>query len=505
MQRHIGIIDMGSNSIRLNIMTIYANGAYNLTFQMKDIARLGQGLGTPPRLHADAMQHAIATVKLFKKMCDANGVTETIPVATAAVRMAVNGPELLTAIREKTGLSFRLLTGDEEARYGYIGAVNTLAYNDAVLVDIGGASTELSLIQQRQLVSSHSISLGAVNLTEWANSGNKFTSTTFHALQNTLSSRLQTVPWLQNCGHLPLIGLGGTMRTLAKIDRRRRHYSLDMLHNYEVTTAAFATIMRSLFNTSAAQRRKMPGLRERADIFPAGLSIVDAILRHTACNRIVVSGNGLRDGLFFAHLFQDRRSPLVPDVLDESINNLTRFYKLRPAHAQHVTSLSQQLFDQLQPLHTYGTYERRLLTIAARLHDLGITINYYDRRKHTFYLIANSRINGLTHREILLCAFIAAGDGGAAIKRWQQRFSDILSKQDFVMAKRLSVLLAIAESMDLTETGTVRKVSCHIGTTAVIITPHSTNGPAEAEVCNARQHKAYFGKAYGKELQFALI
>jgi exopolyphosphatase / guanosine-5'-triphosphate,3'-diphosphate pyrophosphatase len=123
----IAIIDLGSNSARLIVMHIYVNGAYNLVYHQKETVRLSEGMHGKGSLREEAMLRAIGTMKIFAQMCRLMKVDKILAVATAAVRNAKNGPELLERIREATDISVQIIGGKEEARLGYIGAVNTIA------------------------------------------------------------------------------------------------------------------------------------------------------------------------------------------------------------------------------------------------------------------------------------------------------------------------------------------------------------------------------------------
>ena len=136
----------------------------------------------------------------------------------------------------------------------------------------------------------------------------------------------------------------------------------------------------------------------------------------------MISGCGVREGLFFDYYLPSiNTSNVLDDILSHSTNNMLLFYKVHATHAYHVTGLAQQLFDSWQQLHKLTSREKELLKVAAMLHDIGITINYYDHQRHSAYLIENARLFGLTHREQMLIAVVAGWHSGFYAKAMRYR------------------------------------------------------------------------------------
>ena len=138
MSERIAVIDLGSNSARLIILHIYANGAYNLVYHQKESLRLGEGMGRDQLLQPAAIERSLAALRNIAQMCRIMKADTILAVATAAVRNARNGPEFLDRVGRETGLPIQAISGESEARLGYLGAINTIDVTDAVFFDLGG-------------------------------------------------------------------------------------------------------------------------------------------------------------------------------------------------------------------------------------------------------------------------------------------------------------------------------------------------------------------------------
>ncbi|KAB2953336.1 exopolyphosphatase [Heliorestis acidaminivorans] len=495
----VGIIDLGSNSVRLMVVQLSEDGSYKLIDEAKEGVRLSQGMGPEKILRPFAIKRTIDVLRLFQNLCQAHGVNKILAVATAAVRQALNQADFLLEVKNSTGLDFTVLSGYEEAQTVYYGVINTVEVEDGLIVDIGGGSTELVLVENRRI--SHAISLpfGAVTLTELFLNADKPTEEELKKMEIYLRQSFNQISWLQTEPTYPVIGLGGTFRNLSKIDRKRKQYSFDVTHNYRMTNNDVQEIYRLLKCSNLEKRKKIVGLsKDRADIIVAGVSIVNELAHYMTIQEVIICGSGLRDGLLYKHLLRHQVEPIVENVRAHSVDNLMKYYDLESKHSRHVAKLTLSMFDQLLPIHELDEQARKVLEVASLLHDVGIVINFYDHYKHSFYIIANSRINGLSHREILLTAFTAASHAKQIREQWID-YSDILSKKDWDMVRKLSILLRIAEALERSEAAIIKDVRCHQYVDAIHISAITTD-PADLEICHAHKVADDFKRVFGHKL-----
>jgi exopolyphosphatase/guanosine-5'-triphosphate,3'-diphosphate pyrophosphatase len=204
-----------------------------------------------------------------------------------------------------------------------------------------------------------------------------------------------------------LVGMGGTARALARIDREARAYPLDLVNGYELELARLEPLIEGLRALPVGERVKnVPGLMaDRADIILAGAMVVAGALRRAGADRMLVSSMGVREGLLY-QAFLEPGPPVIRNLREFSVLNLRRLHCPALPEASPVAKLALALFDELAPFHGCGKTEREQLWAAAQLLDVGAAVDYRDPYKHAAYLILNAGLPGYSHRETALIALL---------------------------------------------------------------------------------------------------
>ena len=164
--RKMAIIDVGSNSFRLIVITYLPGYHFQVTDEVRESVRLVHGLIETGMMQPKQMDHAVETMRLYASFCKASNITDIAAVATSAVREAKNGKAFLDRVNRETGIKVRLLSGEEEAYYGYLAAENSTTLRDGYVLDLGGGSIEITRVDKRQSKESVSLTLGTVRTTE---------------------------------------------------------------------------------------------------------------------------------------------------------------------------------------------------------------------------------------------------------------------------------------------------------------------------------------------------
>ena len=505
MQR-IAIIDIGSNSARLVISHIYKNGAYNMVYNQKEALRLSQKVDGQNLLTEEAFTSTIDTMRSFAHMCKIYQADKTIAVATAAIRNASNGGELVAKVAELTGIQLHIISGNTEAYISYLGVINTLDVKNGIIFDLGGGSTELILFKNRKILESVSLPLGAVNTTGMFNIRNEMPSNVYNDLNAFIMSRLSQYPWLKQ-NNLPLIGVGGTARTVAKIIQRAKKYPATKIHNYAYPVQTFRSFFNKLRLTNLEQRKKISGLStERSDIILAGSSIISCLLEATGAKKLITSGCGLREGVFYDYYSKSNNVPLIAkNILERSRENTLRLFESDTGHAHHITKLALAMFDGWMELHKVRKSYRRLLETAALLHDIGITINFYSHARHSAYMIQNAKLFGLTHKEQIITSAIAGWHNGVSKNYFKSRFyKEMLTESNWKLINKLALLLALAESLDYSEMRMVHTLTPSFNKKNAVLTVHAEHMPT-IEMHQLQDHLSWFKKTMGVELKVEVI
>lgn len=502
MKESIAIIDLGSNSIRMNIIGINSEGGYSIYDQASEMVRLSEGLSTDLLLKEKPIQRTINALNYFRKLLDVNKVQKVYALATAAVRMAVNQAHFLERVAMETGFYFKVLSGEQEAYYDYLGVVNSMEISDALIMDIGGGSTELIWMKNREIVRSVSLPLGSVTLSERFKSI-KPQKKRMEMAEKHINDTFKSIDWLRQLNGSPIIGLGGVIRTLGKIDRAKHGYPLENLHNYRLHEKEVQKICTQIFDAEQKKLENIQGIsKRRTDIIALGLMPFKCLFEMIDSPEIRISGNGLRDGYFYEKYFTSIGKPIVvEDVLLQSKQNFMRRFGVNEKHANHVKELTLKLFDGLSEHFVFDFNDRKILSTAAMLHDIGMHIEYYDHHIHGYYLIMNGRLEGLTNAERISVAFLVGNHRVSGIKNQMNDYEGIVNKNDIQRLWKLAILLMLCEQLDRAENGAVEDLKVMMNKDSIDIVLLSSE-TLDLEISSANQYSDRFEKIFQKKIRF---
>lgn len=498
----IAIIDLGSNSLRLVLVDILDGGYFTVVDELKETVRLAQDMEIDGFLQPTRVAQTIKTLKMFRRLCDANKVERIYAYATAAVRKAKNQRGFLEEVLAVTGIKLCVLDSDEEAQLVYQGVINSMDIPKGLIVDIGGGSTQLIYYNRKSLLAHATLPFGTVVLTDmFKDKGAPLERSKM--VEEFVTDQLKSVDWLAELApDTKLIGVGGSFRNIGKISRMLKKYPLDMAHNYVVPINEYMSIYNNIRNLDLDKTMKIKGLSSvRADIFPAGLSAIHAICTFGGFEEIVVSGSGLREGTMFKYGVPSTNEKAISDVLGHSIYSLLNFFGENISHAEQVYNLSIQLFKQLKVLHKLPRAYVKVLRTAALLHDAGNRIKYYNHHKHSTYIILNSNLYGIAHKDLVMAAFVASMHRKGDVNAGElMKYRDMLTEADLDAILKLGVIVRIAESLDRSMSGVITELTCDVLGDSVIMKTVA-DGDCSLEIKDAMTSIDDFRKAYKKNLQ----
>jgi len=506
-ERRTAVIDLGSNSFRLVVYTADARW-WKRTDEIYEAVRIGEGLAATGKLGQEGMARALAAMEVFAHFCAAAGLAgdEVDPVATSAIRDASNQAEFLERARADTGLRARVLSKEEEARYGYLAAVNSTTLDDGAVLDLGGGSMQLVRVGGRDARQLASWPLGAVRMTERFVPGpGPAKRKQLQALRAHVHDELGSAPWIVGVDRL--VGIGGTVRTLAAMAQRAEEVPEFGVGGFVITRDVLDELIGRLAKLPAADRVRVPGVKpSRSDLILAGAIVVDTVLEASEVDGIEATEAGLREGVFFERLLPGD-PPLFDDVRRASVLNLAAQYGQHPdanPHVAHVARLALTMFDALGEagLHPGDPSERELLWAAAVLHDTGMTIDYDDHHKHSRYLVISAGLAGFTQREVALI--------GQAVRYHRKGepdlgpFRALARPGDSALLTRTSVLLRLAEALERSRDQLVREVDVqpHDGAVRLALL---AEGDARVATWAARRESELFGRTFGRDLEVAPV
>jgi exopolyphosphatase/guanosine-5'-triphosphate,3'-diphosphate pyrophosphatase len=299
----VAAIDIGTNSVRLLVAEVTAGdpGASLVTLDRRmRITRLGQGVHASHRLAPDAIERTLTVLREYRGVIDDLGVEHVRATATSAARDSENRDEFFGPATEVLGQSPELLSGEEEARLSFLGATTGLdAPGPFLVIDIGGGSTEL-VVGTTEPEALRSLDVGCVRITEqWLESdppAPEELSNAVSAVRDELADVVREIPSIRDAA--TVVGLAGTITTVAAIEQGLPEYDRDRIHHFRLTRTAAEEVFRTLAIESAEERRHNPGLEaERVDVIVGGVVVLVSIFRTLDLDEILVSEADILDGL----------------------------------------------------------------------------------------------------------------------------------------------------------------------------------------------------------------
>jgi exopolyphosphatase/guanosine-5'-triphosphate,3'-diphosphate pyrophosphatase len=456
---HVAVIDLGSNSVRAVIYRVDDHGGVREVENVKRALRLGARLDEAGRLRPDAREDLLACLRQFRGLLAAWEVSRVTPVATAVFRQALDGREVLDAGEEALGHPINLLPGEEEARYGVVGVLETTDFEDALVVDLGGASVELTALRGRRIEAAVSLPFGAVTLTERFLRG-RDERAGYEALTAFLAGALAGHPWVAGVRG-PVIAVGGSARSIGRVHLGRRLAGLVGLHQHRVPAADVARIAAEVLALPAGGRTEALELSaERAELLPVALAVFNAALA-PGRDALVVCGAGLREGVLFEQLRASRGEPHPETLALQAAERLLLGFGGDLTHARHVARLAVQLLEGVRAagLAVGGPSSRRVLEAAALLRGLGQVMGVQGFEAFTFPMVLRSGLAGLSAENRARTALVAAFKTGKQLKAALADLKPLLQPGQASELEALGGLLLLAEALDRTRRQAVRGVS----------------------------------------------
>jgi len=387
-QGNVAVIDIGSNSVRLVVFDGVSRSPLAL-FNEKVLCGLGRGVGAEGRLSEDAMAMALDSLERFVHLSHAMRAKEIAPFATAAVRDASNGAQFLQQIQDRCGISVRLLSGIEEAKYSALGVLAGAPEARGLMGDLGGGSLELVGLHGRQTVSegnaltsqnSVTLPLGLLRLME--DSGYKRSKA-----REIIMSHLDTLDWLPE--RQDFYPVGGAWRNLARIHMERTNYPLHVIHQYCLNHDEALRTLDVVERMTKNDLLTIKGVsKRRVDTLPFAALLLRCLMERCTPRSVVFSAFGVREGILYDRLNADMAAvdPLIEMCYDIS-HRASRFESMGNA----LMLFSDGLFPD------DSEEERRLRYAACLLGDIGWRVHPDYRADQSYERVLQAPFSGIDH------------------------------------------------------------------------------------------------------------
>ena len=392
----VGVVDIGSNSIRLVVFDGLTRGAIPVVNE-KELCGLGLGLAKNGRLSDAAMACTQASVARMTRLAEAMGVTRLDFLATAAMRDARNGPKFAAALERTAGQPIRVIDAAEEARLSSMGVVNGFVGANGIMGDMGGGSLELAAIKGNKIGDYATLPLGALRLIDRGGVSK--------SARQWVDRKLKGVEWLGAKNPTSFYAVGGAWRSLARLHMAKTKHPIRMVHGYSLARRDVEGLCDMVANADRSSLETLPDIsKRRVDLQPVAAMVLKGVLDRVAPKSVVFSAFGLREGWLYDLLDAKERArdPLLVACRDPLLV------------PQRSDALAELLVDWTAPLfpdETRAGHRRR--RAATLLGDIAWRDPPDHRARHACHRALYLPIGGLNHADRAYLAIALATRYGA--------------------------------------------------------------------------------------------
>ena len=493
----LAALDLGTNSFHMVVARQTGDEDFEIVSREREVVRLGHGGTDMKEMSPEAMDRAIACLQRMRRIAESHGVVALRAVATSATREAANADVFIRRASEEAQVEIEVISGLEEARLIHLGVLQAVPVFEkrALLVDIGGGSTEILIGERGEMLAARSFKLGAVRLTDRFFPGGATSGASVTACREYVRSVLTHFDSkVKTHGFEVAVGSSGTAETIARmVHAARGDEPLRTYNCFEFTAKELHSIVNKVCSTrTRSARAKLAGLEaHRADIAPAGALILDEIVSRFDVQSMTFSEGALREGVLLdtvERLTGETAGRSHRDVSRRSVRQLLERCDDDPEHSIQVARLAVDLFDGLRTLHGLGPAERDYLEAGALLANVGLVVAHTKHHLHAYYVIRNSELTGLTDREIELIAQIARYHRKSEPKTSHPEFA-ALRRDEQALVRTLAGILRVAIGLDRCHEHRVAAVRVEIRPSKVVVhvMPNAADIALELYAANERK------------------
>ncbi len=452
------VIEIGSTSIRLKVCEVDSSGSWKMVDNGELNVSLGWDVFTTGVISKESYYECKNILSIFKEKLESWGVIpqQVKTIAVSALREAKNIDTFFDRILLKTGFSVEIIDEVEEMRLFYLAGMNVLQIEanekklkNSIMLDIGGGSTEVVVLQKGKVATVHSLRLGTIIIDQYIKSINGSSEDTKRYLEEFVKktgSNFSVGMGLENISQLVVMGSDALViaRKIGSSNGKRL---------WTINRESFFSFVKEIETLSYDEicaKFQLKYIAARS--LPVTLMIYKMFLEITQAEIMLVLDTTIRDGVFISKFDTDIqfKKNIESQIIASSIG-IGRKYNFNENHAKYVSNLSLKIFELLVDEIADSEESRLNLEVACLLHDIGSFISEQDHEMHTFYLISNSNIFGLSKTNLNIIALISK------YHKKSQKIEDdrdyaILSRKERMQIVKLSAILRIANAVDRSQT-----------------------------------------------------
>ncbi|MDJ0805911.1 MAG: exopolyphosphatase [Gammaproteobacteria bacterium] len=434
LREAIAAIDLGSNSFHMIVARVQ-NGHLQIIDKLREMVRLGEGLSPDKDLDPLVAERALACLERFGQRLGTLPAENVRAVGTNTMRQIKTTDDFQDKAQSALGHAIEVIAGREEARLIYLGVAHGLAAGDArrLVVDIGGGSTELIIGKGFSPLLRESLHMGCVSVSRGFFRDGKLTAKAMKQAEIACAVQLRPVREQYKLGDWrQAIGSSGTIKAIRKVVIEQGWSEAG------ITRDSLEKLVKVMIAAGSMEKLSLKGLTdERKPVLPGGVAVLLAIFKNLEIEQMQVSYEALREGLIYDMIGRSRHE----DVRDRTIESLAQRYSLDRNQAQRVKDTAMGFFHQvIRAWKLTDPHYSAMLSWAARIHEIGLTVSHSQFHKHGAYLIENSDLSGFSKQEQRVLAAMVRGHR----RKFPTNVFDALPSNLVLVSKQLCLLLRLA-------------------------------------------------------------
>lgn len=464
-------MQIGQNFHRL-VMIEIENTYFNIFDDISETVKLGEDVQRDGLIKPSKLKDSLSILKMYRKLCDKNEITKTFAVAESFLGEAKNQKSFLEEVYNNTGFSINIFSKEDELKAIYSGVVNSVDVPKGVIIYIAPSSTSLIHYNRRNILSQSMLPYGYNTLLEIFNSDGKNDPETISKMKAFMKKEIKKDGFINNLDpETQFVGAGTVFASVSKLAKKLTHYPLDIENNYIVPSEVYKKVFEVVQEVGLDKTKKLKGVSsESVDVLTSGICIFEAITELFDIPQITVSADGMREGIIYNQIVPEANDKPFSDMLGYSLDTIRAFNDRKGSNTEQVYNVAVMLFKQLKVIHKLPRGYVKPLRIASSMYDCGKRIKFDNHTKYSFNVILNSRLNGVSQKEILLAAFACQCQNleDFNLADWI-KYKDILTEDDLEAVRKMGVLIKLADQLDKSRTKVVNDICCDILGDSVIL------------------------------------
>ncbi len=500
----VAVVEIGSTGIRAVVAEVDADGGYRVIDRAEKPVSLGRDVFKSGAVGRETTAQAVSVLRGIRELLTSYGIAPSAArvIATSALREASNRDTFADRVFLRTGFSVDIIEAIEENHLMFLAVrralgddYRQLSRSNALIIDVGGGSTELMLLRRGKMTAAHSLGIGTARMEGLS----RATVASGDSILRYLSDSVRTScdmldAELELSSVRAFVVFGSDARTVARFAGQQTGRDYVVVNRQD-----FVAFVDGLAGLSVEEFVDRYRLRyDEAEAFLPGLTVARLFLERTSAEDLIVPLASMRDGLLVdlaGGPDSEFRATLGAQILASALA-LGRKYRFDEPHSTHVAALAAKIFDSLAESHGLGRRERTLLETAAILHDIGAFIRASGHHRHSEYIVLNSEIFGLRRDDQVIVANCVRYHRKSGPNSGHPNFMG-LSREDRIVVRKLASILRVADSLDRGHSQSVSVVSSRVDDDRLVLAIESKGGDLSLERLTLRDKGDMFEEVFG--------